>query len=149
MLHRVFFGLFFLAFPLMLFGQKDSSGVRDRALELFEEYKPEIESSEDLKVKYRTVHIGHLNDDQGLDAVIEFGLGPDKGNKAVERRIAVYMQQAAGLRSVAGIEPDFCPKVDGIQDGSLVVHDMGSCVQPSMKTSYRYRWNGEEMVKED
>lgn len=143
--HRTFFFLIALLLPLSLFAQKDPSAVKERALELFEDDKPDIEKSQDMEVKYQKVHLGHLNDDKGLDAVVEFGLGPKKGNKAVKRQIAVYMQQAAGLRPVDGIEPDFCPEVVRITDHGLLVNDIGSCLQPSDEGTVRYVWNGEEM----
>ncbi len=143
------FVLAVLAWSPIILSAQDSTQVRQEALRRFDAYAPKIEDSQGMKLKYRRALVGHLNADERLDAAVEFGLGTEKGNKAVERQIAIYLGTKEGLDAVAGIEPAYCPRLLKIEDERLIVEELRSCIQPSPQGKLEYFWNGESMESED
>lgn len=90
------------------------------ALRKFDEYSPKIEASKDAAIGNSEAYSGDLNHDGLEDVIVFFVLVPKEGGNALMGQgFAVYVNQRDDMKVVAGFEPDYIFRVEGINNNKI------------------------------
>lgn len=126
-----------LILPQSVLGQATSP--TDRAMALFDEYAPTIEEEEG-PITYKRAVEGDLNGDGKTDVLIEFGIGAEGGNATLRKQVAIYLNTDQGVEVAGGFEPDYCPSIDRIEGGTVVINELDACAPPRPETVATHRY---------
>lgn len=98
-------------------GSIDAKGI---ALRKFDEYSPKIEASKDAAIGSSEAYTGDLNHDGLEDVIVFFVLSPKEGGNALMGQgIAVYVNEGTDMKVIAGFEPDYIFRVEGINNNKI------------------------------
>jgi hypothetical protein len=133
--------------------EKPTSAIDAKAVAVrkFEAYSPKIVNSKDAAIGASEAFTGDLNSDGMTDAVVFFVLTPKEGgNMVLGQGLAVYINQGNDMKVVAGFEPDYSFRVEGINEGKLHIvrldyAENNQLNRPSFETHKYFILNGRKL----
>lgn len=100
----------------------------------------------DIKKYDYKVLIGHLNDDNRMDGVIQYGFG--EGMRAIGKKLVIVLKDIENKVAFYPIETDYCPIIDTIINKKIVIDAERYCINPPSDpiATYHLFLRGSEIV---
>ncbi len=94
--------------------------------------------------------LGHLNEDQDIDAVIQYPIY-EGGNRAVAYHLIVVLANSQSQPYYLLYEPDFCPKIENIANKKINLQARSSCIEPNPKllAKHQLQIKEDEQIKDE
>lgn len=133
--------------------QSQNLNVKKATEELFKQYAPKIEKSNDALIDTKIILTGDLNYDGQDDALVWFLLTPASGgNMIVDTQMAIYLNCGSGMEVVAGYNPvktfrlvDIMENIIHLVESEYAEDDLPN--KPSIENDRYYKLIGNKLVE--
>lgn len=124
--HNKFNFIFILFFCFnALFAQEN---IKEKALKAFEKEIEAIEKRTGQRLMNTKVILADINNDQQIDATVEYELGKKEQEIVLYRYAICYLNTKKKLKKVAKLEPNYCMGIRYIKKNTITLNIFHSCV---------------------